>query len=382
MTLKKSPSRTGSQDSSQDVESLADEPGTPKKEGSVVVVAPWKPQLAMAVTQALFVIGSVYLKGRMLRVDVAHGEEFHPIVYAFIREVVAGPMLLLVAWFYVGLSWPRRADLPKIGGLGVCLFFSQLFYITGIELSGVVVATCMQPIIPVFTAVMGVALKMESANPQKFAGIGMAVVGAVSMVLGGIAHHGSSGGHLATSKAGVDGNMLLGNACLLVNTFAMAVYYILAKKVVQRYQVLLVAAWAYLTAAVCMGLAAAVFTNAADWHFPHALLGPLVYWIVVCSVIGYVVVTWATRHLPASQVASFQCLQPFMGTLLAFSVLGEEPTWWDLGALGVVTGLLLIVKDQRDFARLKRLMSSHSMSKLLQGAIFQQGGTSANGALA
>lgn len=43
-----------------------------------------------------------------------------------------------------GLSWPKRNDLMKLAGLGVCLFLSQLFYITGIELSGVVVATCMQ----------------------------------------------------------------------------------------------------------------------------------------------------------------------------------------------------------------------------------------------
>ena len=65
-------------------------------------MAPWKCQLAMAVTQALFVVGSVYLKGRMQAVDVSRGEEFHPIVYAFIREVVAGPLLLLAAWFRVG----------------------------------------------------------------------------------------------------------------------------------------------------------------------------------------------------------------------------------------------------------------------------------------
>lgn len=51
-----------------------------------------------------------------------------------------------------------------------------------------------------------------------------------------------------------------------------------------------------------MGLAAAIFTDAADWRFPHALLGPLIYWILVCSVVGYYVVTWATRILPASQV--------------------------------------------------------------------------------
>lgn len=55
-------------------------------------------------------------------------------------------------------------------------------------------------------------------------------------------------------------------------------------------------------AATCMGLAAAAFTDAADWHFPRAMVLPLVYWIVVCSVMGYYAVTWAMRHLPASQV--------------------------------------------------------------------------------
>ena len=56
---------------------------------------PWQPQVAMAVTQALFVIGSVYLKGSMQNVDSLHGEEFHPIVYAFLREISAGPLLFL-----------------------------------------------------------------------------------------------------------------------------------------------------------------------------------------------------------------------------------------------------------------------------------------------
>jgi drug/metabolite transporter (DMT)-like permease len=47
------------------------------------------------------------------------------------------------------------------------------------------------------------------------------------------------------------------------------------------------------------------------------------------------------------QVAAFQCLQPFMGTLLAFLVLGEQPSAWDLGAIGVVAGLILVVRDPK-----------------------------------
>jgi len=51
-----------------------------------------------------------------------------------------------------------------------------------------------------------------------------------------------------------------------------------------------------------MAIAALTYTTAADWHFPHAMILPLIYWVLVCSVAGYYAVTWAMRHLPASQV--------------------------------------------------------------------------------
>ena len=55
-----------------------------------------------------------------------------------------------------------------------------------------------------------------------------------------------------------------------------------------------------------------------------------------------------TGSLWCMQVAAFQCLQPFVGTMLAFAVLGEEPSVWDLGAIGIFIGLFLVVFDKRD----------------------------------
>ena len=55
-------------------------------------------------------------------------------------------------------------------------------------------------------------------------------------------------------------------------------------------------------AAGLMGVTAALFTDAADWHFPHAMMGPMLYWILVCSVFGYLTIAWAMKFLPASQV--------------------------------------------------------------------------------
>ena len=126
----------------------------------------------------------------------------------------------------------------------------------------------------------------------------------VSQVAGGVSgqHHTAAEGH----------RMLLGNACLLANTVAMAVYFITAKQLVMKYPPMCVAAWAYITAAVCMGAAAFIFVDRIDWQLPSIMLGPLVYWVVVCSVIGYYVVTWASQYLPASQVSSAGSVLCFM----------------------------------------------------------------------
>ena len=66
------------------------------------------------------------------------------------------------------------------------------------------------------------------------------------------------------------------------------------------------------------------------------------------------------------QVASFQCLQPFVGTLLAFAILGEEPSLWDLGAVGVILGLITVAYDKKDQPNpiINRMRRAFSMKDL------------------
>ena len=72
------------------------------------------------------------------------------------------------------------------------------------------------------------------------------------------------------------------------------------------------------------------------------------------------------------QVAAFQCLQPFVGTMLAFAVLGEEPSVWDLGAIGIFIGLFLVVFDKKDSTAslssntgMRKVSSNFSLAQLL-----------------
>ena len=91
----------------------------------------------------------------------------------------------------------------------------QLMYIVGIDLAGVSVAACMQPAIPVFTAALAIATGAEAPSRRKLAGVGLAVGGALCMVVGG--HVGAAGG-----PGGLFAGIGLGHAALLANTFSMA----------------------------------------------------------------------------------------------------------------------------------------------------------------
>ena len=54
--------------------------------------------MAIATAQASFVVGSVYLKAQISRVEASNPQSFEPVVFAFAREASAAPLLLLLAW--------------------------------------------------------------------------------------------------------------------------------------------------------------------------------------------------------------------------------------------------------------------------------------------
>lgn len=61
-----------------------------------------------------------------------------------------------------------------------------------------------------------------------------------------------------------------------------------------------------------------------------------------------------------------------VGTVLAFAVLEEEPSVWDLGAIGVFIGLFLVVFDKKELkdhpvvSSMRRILSQQ---KMLQGQL-------------
>jgi drug/metabolite transporter (DMT)-like permease len=208
------------------------------------------------------------------------------------------------------LSWRDRL-LAALAGLFLAAHFwawiASLSYTT-VASSVVLVSTQ-----PVFVALLSVALLREAPSRRQWAGIGVAVTGAVVIGWGDMA-----GGP----------EPLLGDLLAVAGAVFVSVYYVIGRGVRQRLDL-----WSYI--GVVYGVAAGALLVAVAAHPGVPVAGyPRTDWLVFLALaagpmmIGHTGVNYALRYLPA-YVANLALLgEPIGATLLAWWLPGirEQPT--------------------------------------------------------
>jgi len=258
-------------------------------------------------------------------------QHIKPIVFAFFREALSGPILLLIAFVVEGVKPSMlTSDWRRFGLVGFVLYGNQLCYIMGLKLTDSATQTSiMQQCIPVFTSAMTVALKMEKFSPLKLLGTIFAVSGAVVMI-------------------GVEdlafNNRTKGMIFLLGNTILTSIYYILQKPLLKKYPPITVTGWGYIPASVFMGFSSLYYVNDPSVYIIRTdVLGPLAYAVFVQTVFGYSCVSWANTHAPASLVAVYNSLQPVVTFILAYTFYKEVIVWNEgVGLVLVIAGLAFV----------------------------------------
>jgi len=287
---------------------------------------------ALAAVQTLFALGTVFVKWTLMSTKV------NPIILLLYREISAAAILIMLS---ARLGAPLRKDFGRYVVAGFCMFLNQALFIVGVDLSGAVVASCIQPSQPIVTFGIAVLTGQETLDFNRCVGLGFAVVGAVWVVVGDMIFSGKS-------AAEVGKNSILGDCCLIANCVAMGFCYVIVKQLSKTYSPVVVIAWIYAYAAVALVFAAAFFVPAssAEWFLPRGAVPVYLYLVLVASVLGYIVISWSNRHLDSSQVSSFTCLQPMVGALGAFVFLGEMPTFGEgAGGVLIIIGLLVVSRS-------------------------------------
>lgn len=291
----------------------------------------WRTHLALIGAQMGFALFPIFGKLALSSIP--------PFPFAALR-VVCAAILLEAIRRKSGAERIRPPDRRRIflyGLLGVS--FNQILFILGLSMTTAINTSILTATIPVFTLASAVLLRRERMTPRAGLGVALAAAGALALL---------NAQRFDWSSATVRGDLLL-----LLNCTSYSLYLVFSRPILAHYRVVTFTAAVFRYGAILIVLASlpAVSRFHAD-RVPLAAWACLGAVIVFCTVIPYLLNSWALARADASHVAFYVFLQPVISTALAVAVLGEALSLKTLlAAMLIFAGLFVALLRGRLIAR-------------------------------
>jgi len=281
--------------------------------------------LALIGVQLCFGLSPLFAKWA---VDPAGG--FAPRALAAWRILFGAAALgALVAWRHRAQLVPPRGDRRRLAWCAFLGIVGNMWgYLEGVQRTSATHAGLLVVQIPVFTYAIACLSGHERPVARRVLGIGLALVGAVLLVLESGASGGTSG--------------LLGNGLILANCLAYSGYLVVARGILGRFPTLVVLAWIFFFSLPAVPL---LFLGVPVWPAEPSTrcLGSLAYTLVFGTFLAYLGNAFALARVSASTVAVFIFLQPLVAGAAGAVALGERPTGAEvLAGLALLGGIVLV----------------------------------------
>jgi drug/metabolite transporter (DMT)-like permease len=259
-----------------------------------------------------------------------------PRAWAAIRIVGGAALLLLWQAVVRRRGWPPR---HAWGALAVYACFgvvaNQILFAEGLARTTPSHSAILNSLIPVLTHAFAIAAGQERGTRRRF--VAFAVSFASVLVL------------LRVEQFRLDDQLVLGDLLTLANGISFAIFLVLSRDAMRRFDPL--AATACILGCGAVGIAGAGAPALAATPFaalPAVFWGYVAFTIVFATVATYALNAWALARTDSSVVALFIYLQPPIATALSMGFGGERPEpRFFLAAAGVFAGVGLALGGVR-----------------------------------
>ena len=253
-----------------------------------------------------------------------------PLAYNGVRVAIAAALLCLIVAAGRTPLPPRRRilSLLGLGVLGNGIY--QFLFIEGIARTRASDAALIAAATPAFVALIGHTRGVERITRRGLAGIALSFAGMSLVVLG-------------AARASDGRSSFVGGLLVLGGTLAWAIFTVLLKPRAEGLPGFQVSAFTMAGGALMLLIVGAPSIVAADWaSIPPIGWAALGYSTVFALVIAYYFWYHGVRVLGPTRTALFSNLQPVIAMFMAWLILHEMPTLWQVaGAGSIMTGLLL-----------------------------------------
>ncbi|HET7630907.1 MAG TPA: DMT family transporter [Gemmatimonadaceae bacterium] len=215
-----------------------------------------------------------------------------------------------------------------LGVLGNCVY--QVLFIEGVALTRAGDAALVVAASPALIALLGRATGVEHTSRRGAVGIALSILGVGVVMYTG-------------TRAAARGASVLGDLLVLGGSMAWALYTVLLTPYTRRVDGVTLSAYTMIGGAVALELVALPEISRISWTtLPGGAWAAMLYSGIGALVIAYLFWYRGVRVIGPTRSAMYSNLQPLVALLVAWPMLGEVPTAWQvLGAACIMSGLLL-----------------------------------------
>lgn len=249
--------------------------------------------------------------------------------FAFVVMRVGGALVLfwLVSSVFIKEKIDKK-DLPRIALLAVCgVAVNQLLFLKGLSLTSPINASIIMVSNPIIVLLAAAMILNEKIKVSKIAGIVFGIAGALLLLL-------------FNKTFSFGSETISGDIMILINSVSWALYIILVKPLMKKYNTFTIVKWTFLFGFFyVLPFGFSEFKQINWTTMPAYIWLDLSFVVVATTFFAYVLNTYALRALSPSVVSIYIYLQPFLATLIAIYYYHND----ELDMRKTVSGVLIIV---------------------------------------
>ena len=248
-----------------------------------------------------------------------------PLPFVALRFTVAGLLLLgAVRYLRSGGGVERRDLLSMIGVGAIGVGMTNMLFTSGVNLTSASDTALLYAVVPVWGMILGSVLGLERPTLMGILGVGLAFLGIIVVVYGGLGGSDSS---------------LKGNLLVLGATVCWGSYTVLSLPLLKKYSPLVVAAYTMLFG----GLATLPFAFPGfldlDWDaMSVGVWAAVAYSTTLVAALGFFAWQQGVSRIGVNKVLVYQYLITLVGVVSGIVLLGEG-----LGVNKVIGGAIILL---------------------------------------
>lgn len=251
-------------------------------------------------------------------------------------RVLGGALSFWIASLFIAREKVAAKDLLKLFGAALfAIVFNQCLYTKGLSLTSPINASLITTLLPIVTLLLSLLILREQISWKRATGVIVGLVGAVILI--------------ASRQDGSQREGTLpGDICCVMAQFSFALYLILFKKTISRYNVITCMKWMMTFAALVI----LPFTHQSLLSVAWTDLTARVYaetaWVVFGGTFfSYLFMTKAQQKLAPTVVSMYTNIQPLVSTIASVA-LGLGIFGWSQAsaALLVIAGVYTVTHSK------------------------------------